>query len=71
MIIGGGMLNVSSDSDAIQCEEGGITMTGSTQNSLQRIIQSAWDLKSCLDVVISGGAIQAQEVAGAASRNIL
>lgn len=27
VIIGGGILNISSDGDAIQCEEGGITMT--------------------------------------------
>lgn len=68
VIIGGGVLNVSSTEDAIQCEEGGITMSGgfvkvtTTENK-------AHGLKSAKDVVISGGAIQAQ-VVGAASKGI-
>lgn len=68
VIIGGGVLNVSSTEDAIQCEEGGITMSGgfvkvtATENK-------AHGLKSAKDVVISGGAIQAQ-VVGAASKGI-
>lgn len=68
MIIGGGILNISSDGDAIQCEEGGITMTGGFAK-LSTTDNKAHGLKSCLDVVISGGAIQAQ-VAGAASKGI-
>lgn len=68
VIIGGGVLDISSTGDGIQCEEGGITMTGgfvkvfTTDNK-------AHGLKSNLDVNISGGAIQAQ-VAGAASKGI-
>ena len=68
VIIGGGILNISSDGDAIQCEEGGITMTGGFAK-LSTTDNKAHGLKSCLDVVISGGAIQAQ-VAGAASKGI-
>ena len=53
VIIGGGILNISSDGDAIQCEEGGITMTGGFAK-LSTTDNKAHGLKSCLDVVISG-----------------
>ena len=48
VIIGGGILNISSDGDAIQCEEGGITMTGGFAK-LSTTDNKAHGLKSCLD----------------------
>ena len=68
VIIGGGVLNISSTEDAIQCEEGGITMTGGFVK-VSTTANKAHGLKSAQDVLISGGAIQA-EVAGAASKGI-
>lgn len=68
VIIGGGVLNISSTEDAIQCEDGGITMTGGFVK-VSTTANKAHGLKSCLDIIISGGAIQAQ-VAGAASKGI-
>lgn len=68
IIIGGGVLNISSTEDAIQCEEGGITMTGGFVK-VSTTANKAHGLKSAQDVLISGGAIQA-EVAGAASKGI-
>lgn len=68
VIIGGGILNISSTEDAIQCEEGGITMTGGFVK-VSTTANKAHGLKSGQDVLISGGAIQAA-VAGAASKGI-
>lgn len=68
VIIGGGILNISSAGDAIQCEEGGITMAGGFVK-VSTTDNKAHGLKSSLDVNISGGALQAQ-VAGAASKGI-
>ena len=68
VIIGGGVLNISSTEDAIQCEEGGITMTGGFVK-VSTTANKAHGLKSGQDVLISGGAIQAA-VAGAASKGI-
>lgn len=68
VIIGGGVLNISSTEDAIQCEEGGITMTGGFVK-VSTTANKAHGLKSEQDVLISGGAIQAA-VAGAASKGI-
>lgn len=68
VIIGGGVLKISSTEDAIQCEDGGITMTGGFVK-VSTTANKAHGLKACLDVIISGGAIQAQ-VAGAASKGI-
>lgn len=68
VIIGGGILNISSTEDAIQCEEGGITMTGGFVK-VSTTANKAHGLKSEQDVLISGGAIQAA-VAGAASKGI-
>lgn len=68
VIIGGGVLNISSTEDAILCEEGGITMTGGFVK-VSTTANKAHGLKSAQDVLISGGAIQA-EVAGAASKGI-
>ncbi len=68
VVIGGGILNISSTEDAIRCEDGGITMTGGFVK-VSTTANKAHGLKSYLDVAISGGAIQAQ-VAGAASKGI-
>lgn len=68
VIIGGGVLKISSTEDAIQCEDGGITMTGGFVK-VSTTANKAHGLKAYLDVIISGGAIQAQ-VAGAASKGI-
>lgn len=68
VIIGGGVLNISSTEDAIQCEDGGITMTGGFVK-VATTADKAHGFKSELDVIISGGALQA-EVTGAGSKGI-
>lgn len=68
VIIGGGVINISSAGDAIQCEEGGITMTRGFVK-LATTENKAHGLKSALDFVMSGGGVQAQ-VAGAASKGV-
>lgn len=68
VIIGGGILDISSAGDAIQCEKGGITISGGFVK-VSTTEDKAHGLKSCLDVNMSGGALQAQ-VSGAASKGI-
>lgn len=68
VIIGGGILNISSTEDAVQCEEGGITMTGGFVK-VATTANKAHGLKAESDVTIHGGAFQAQ-VTGAASKGI-
>lgn len=68
VIIGGGVLNISSTEDAIQCEDGGITMTGGFVK-VATTADKAHGFKSELDVIISGGALQA-EVTGAAGKGM-
>lgn len=68
VIIGGGVLDIASTEDAVQCEEGGITMTGGFVN-VSTTANKAHGFKSEADVVISGGAFQAK-VTGAASKGI-
>ena len=68
VIIGGGVLDISSFGDAIQCGDGGIEMTGGFAKVVTQG-EKAHGLKAEQDILISGGALQV-EVAGAASKGI-
>lgn len=68
VIINGGILNVSSLGDAIQCSDGRIEMTGGFAKVVTQG-EKAHGLKAGQDILFSGGALQT-EVTGAASKGI-
>lgn len=57
VIMGGGVVNITSSDDGVQCEEGGITMTGGFLK-ITTTADKGHGLNSYSDVVISGGALQ-------------